>query len=99
MAKKAKKAQKEKKPKKAKKVKEIDPLKAAKVHGMRFSGARARKPAINAYTGLAAGIVLVVGVATGYAYLQGKKIAPGGGNPALAPFNVHSETGAFRPGG
>ena len=46
-----------------------------------------------------AGIVLVVGVATGYAYIQGKKIAPSGGNPALAPFSVHPDSGAYRPGG
>ena len=96
---KAKKEKKPKKEKKAKKVKEIDPLKAAKVHGMRFSGARTRKPAMNLYTGLAAGIVLVLGMATGYTYIQGKKIAPNGANDPLAPLKVHSQTGTFRLGG
>lgn len=95
MAKKSK-EKKPKKPKKEKKVKEIDPLKAARAHGMRFAGAQTAKPAMTVYTGLLLGVVLVLGAATAYAYVQGRKIAPGG--DPLAPLKTYEDGGAFNPG-
>jgi len=84
MAKKDKKAkepkpEKEKKAKKEKKPKEMDAKKAAQVHGMRFAGAQKRKASMNVFTGMAVGMVLALGGATAYAYLQAAKIAPGEG--------------------